>query len=212
MLMLYDYFRSSASLRVSIALNLKKLAYQSIPVHLLQAGGEQFFASYTTLNPQSLVPTLKNEGAVITQSLAILEYLEETFPALPLLPKDREARAYVRSIAQAIACDIHPLSNLRVLNYLGKQGVHGDDKRRWTHHWLTLGLAALDEKIKKSIWRGTYCYQEQPTFADICLIPQLFSAKRFQLDLSPYPHLLAIEAHCLKNPAFSSALPPLDFK
>lgn len=207
MLELYDYFRSSASLRVRIALNLKKLDYKNNPVHLLHHGGEQFFHSYTTLNPQALVPTLNHDGTVITQSLAILEYLEETHPQPALLPKDPAARAYVRSLALSIACDIHPLNNLRVLNYLNKLGLPQEDRKKWPQHWLQLGLSAIETRLKKSHYRGQFCYQDHPTLADVCLIPQLFNARRFHFDVSAFPHIIAIEAACLALPAFKTAFP-----
>lgn len=209
MLELYDYFRSSASLRVCIALNLKQLDYTQIPIHLLNNGGEQFSAAYCALNPQALVPCLKHDGVVITQSLAIMEYLEEIFPKIPLLPFDRDARAYVRSIAQSIACDIHPLNNLRVIKYLEKLGLAHEDRRKWPHHWLELGLTALETRLQKSLMRGKFCYQDQPTIADACLIPQLFNAKRFHFDLSPFPTLLKIEKNCLAMDEFSKVLPEL---
>jgi len=204
MLILYDYFRSSASYRVRIALNLKKLDYQLTQIHLLDDGGQQHTAAYTQINPQALVPCLNHDGAIITQSLSILEYLEETFPSPALLPKERQARAYVRSIAQSIACDIHPLNNLRVLNYLNKLGLPSDDKPKWVDHWLNLGLTALEKKAEKSIFRGKCFYQDQITFAEICLIPQLFNARRYHFDLTSFPFLLSIEQHCSLLPAFNA--------
>ena len=207
MIELYDYFRSSASMRVKIALNLKELDYQSIPVHLLNDGGEQYSAHYRTINPQALVPSLKHDGITVTQSMAILEYLEETFPQPHLLPADRAARAYVRSLAQSIVCDIHPLNNLRILNYLTKLGLPKESNITCIHHWLQLGLTALERRLKKSVLRGQFCYQDIPTFADICLIPQLFNAKRFHFNLTTFPTLCEIEKTCLTFPAFSSALP-----
>ena len=207
MLILYDYFRSSASFRVRIALNLKKLDYQLTQIHLLDDGGQQHAAAYTQINPQALVPCLNHDGAIITQSLSILEYLEETFPSPALLPEERQARAYVRSIAQGIACDIHPLNNLRVLNYLNKLGLPSDDKPKWIHHWLNLGLTALEKKAEKSVFRGKCFYQDHITFAEICLIPQLFNARRYHFDLTPFPFLLSIEQHCSLLPAFKDASP-----
>lgn len=197
---LFSYFRSSASLRVRIALKLKNLTYKDTEIHLLNEGGEQFKASYIAKNPQSLVPCLNDHGAVITQSLAILEYLEETYPNPPLLPKDRLARAYVRSLSQLIACDIQPLNNLRVLKFIKKMGFLDENKKTWIHHWLTLGLSAFETKLKRN--HSRFCYQDQITFADICLVAQLMSARRFEFDLSPYPIILDIEKNCLEHPAF----------
>lgn len=206
MIELYDYYRSSASIRVRLALELKGLEYSKIAVHLLNEGGEQFSASFQALNSQSLVPCLKHDGVVVTQSLAILEYLEETFPQPPLLPYDRTARAYVRSIALSIACDIHPLINLRVIKYLGKVGVSLEDKQHWPRYWITQGFIALEAKLKKSILRGKFCYQDQPTLADICLAAQLFSAKRHHVDLTPFPTLIAIGEQCLTLPSFEKVI------
>lgn len=208
MLTLYDYYRSSASYRVRIALNLKQLDFDSVPIHLINQGGEQFSEKYRAINPQCLVPTLKDRDKTISQSLAIIEYLEETHPSPALLPKDFYQRALVREFALMIAADIHPLNNLRVLNYLTHEtNLAEDKKQQWYKHWIALGLSALEQKLQKHQLHGDYCFGKQPTLADICLIPQLYNAKRFACDLSPYPTLVRIDAHCLKQTAFKNATP-----
>jgi maleylpyruvate isomerase len=185
---LYSYFRSSASYRVRIALHLKGLAYDTLPVHLLRHGGEQFSPVFRDINPQSQVPVMLVDGEALTQSLALLEYLEERFPQPPLLPVDMLARAHVREIALAIACDIHPLNNLRVLRML-KESLASDDqmrhdeiKQQWITHWIQSGFAALETRLANSSWRGQYCYADTPTMADCCLVPQMFNARRFAVD------------------------------
>lgn len=212
---LYSYFRSSASYRVRIALNLKGLAYEMIPVHLRQHGGAQFSPEYLTLNPQALVPVLIDDsraegpGApVLRQSLAIIEYLEEAYPAVPLLPSTPLARAYVRSIALAIACDIHPLNNLRVLRYLARQlHVEEADRDAWYRHWCEQGLAALEQILAADAQTGIYCYGDTPTLADCCLIPQIANAERVDSDLSAMPTLLRIRDACMQLDAFVAAAP-----
>ncbi|HEY1235109.1 MAG TPA: maleylacetoacetate isomerase [Candidatus Binatia bacterium] len=205
---LYTFFRSSASFRVRIALNLKGLSYEQVPIHLRRGGGEQFTASYKQMNPQSLLPTLENEGRYLTQSLAIIEYLEEQYPTPPLLPKNAVDRALVRSMALVIACEIHPIQNLRVLNYVKKEYNQTDEQvNRWAQHWIDLGLAALEQMITAQPARGKFCFGETPTLADICLVPQLGNARRFGCDLSRYPHIMSIEKFCLALPAFAAAAP-----
>lgn len=205
---LHNYFRSSSSYRVRIALNLKGLDYQYVPVHLNRNGGEQFSAEFKQLNPQALVPVLSESGVQLSQSLAILEYLEEKYPQVPLLPATPEDRAYVRQLALAIACEIHPLNNLRVLKYLtGPLGLDEQAKNGWIHHWITLGLSALEEELTKSPKRGSFCLGDTPTLADCCLVPQLFNAQRFNVDLSAYPTLVAIDRACQALPAFQNAHP-----
>ncbi len=207
---LYSYFRSSASYRVRIALNLKGLPYEVIPIHLLRNGGEQLTPEYRQLNPDGLVPTLIEEqsSAVLTQSLAIIEYLEETHPQIPLLPQDALDRAYVRGIAMSIACDIHPLNNLRVLRYLVRQlNVSEDEKNAWYRHWCEQGLAALETMLAKDKRVGDFCYGNTPSLADCCLIPQIANAQRLNCDLSRMPTLNRINAACLALDAFAQSAP-----
>ncbi len=205
---LYTYFRSSAAYRVRIALAIKGLTPEMIPVHLLRGGGEQKRPEYLALNPQGLVPALDDEGHFITQSLAICEYLEQVCPLPVLLPADAVARARVRSIVLAIACEIHPLNNLRVLNYLtGTLGLSDEQKRTWYHHWIALGFGALEHQLSHEAATGVYCHGDTLTLADVFLVPQMANARRFDLDLSPYPTLLRIDASCRELPAFISAAP-----
>jgi maleylpyruvate isomerase len=205
---LYTFFRSSASYRVRIALNLKRLTYEQIPIHLRRAGGEQFAASYKTINPQALVPALEDGGRILIQSLAIMEYLEERYPKPPLLPADPADRALVRSMALIIACEIHPIQNLRVLIHLKNNLKQSDDDlNRWARHWIDLGLSALEQSVTSGPKRGTFCFDDTPTLADICLVPQLANARRFGCDLSAYPTLLRIETVCNALPAFADAAP-----
>ncbi len=204
---LYDYFRSSAAYRVRIALNVKGLEAERVFVHLRH--GAQRTDAYLALNPHGLVPALVTDGgAVITQSLAIIEYLDDTHPAPPLLPADPVARARVRGLAQAIACDIHPLDNLRVLRYLlDTVGVSEEQKDAWYKYWIDVGLEALETSLSRDVATGTFCHGETPTLADICLVPQLANARRVDMDLSPFPTLVRIEAACLALPAFAAAAP-----
>jgi len=205
---LYSYFRSSAAYRVRIALNLKGLAYETVPVHLTRGGGEQLAPGYRKLNPQALVPALEDGGRVLTQSLAIIEYLDEIHPQVPLLPKDPAARARVRALALAVACDLHPLNNLRVLNYLtGPMGLGDDAKRTWYHHWIAEGLGALEASLATDPETGRFCHGDAPGLADCCLVPQLANAYRFKCDVSPYPTLLRIEKNCQALQAFQRAAP-----
>ncbi len=205
-LTLYSYFRSSAAFRVRIALNLKGLKADMRFVHL--AKDAQHRADYKEINPLQLVPTLIADGQGISQSLAILEYLEERVPEPPLLPRDPLARARVRQIALSIACDIHPINNLRVLRYL-KADLHADDQARidWQHHWMTLGFDALETTLARDPATGDFCHGDTPTMADICLVPQLTNARRVQLDLSAYPTLVRIEEAAYRLPAFTAARP-----
>ena len=205
---LYGYFRSSAAFRVRIALNLKEISAEQKFVHLLRGGGEQHGAAYKVLNPQELIPTLMHDGHAIGQSLAIVEYLEEIKPEPPLLPREPLARARVRQIAYAVACDIHPLNNLRLLLYL-RDSFGADEPKRaeWQRHWMAAGFAALETMFANSPETGAYCHGDTPTLADVCLIPQMTNARRVELDLSSYPTLTRIEAHALSHPAFESALP-----
>jgi maleylacetoacetate isomerase len=203
---LHNYFRSSAAYRVRIALALKGLAYEYVPVHL--GRGERRQPGYTALNPQGLVPALIIDGRAITQSLAIIEYLDERHPEPPLLPATPEARARVRSIALSIACDIHPLNNLRVLQYLTKVLAISDDaKNAWYRHWVQVGLAALETQMRAETATGEFCHGDTPTMADVCLVPQIANARRYDVPLDAYPTLLRIDANCRALPAFASAAP-----
>jgi maleylpyruvate isomerase len=203
---LYSYFRSSAAYRVRIALNLKGLSYEYVPIHLRQ--GEQRSEWYRALNAQELVPALCDERGTFTQSLAIIEYLEERYPEPALLPRGAEARARVRALALAVACDIHPLDNLRVLNYLtGTLGVSEEARNSWYRHWIDLGLSALEAQLALDPATGAFCHGAAPTLADIVLVPQLANARRLPMPLVGYPTLLRIEAACNALPAFATAAP-----
>jgi maleylacetoacetate isomerase len=206
MIKLYDYFRSSAAFRVRIALNLKNLPFEKIPIHLVNNGGEQHSEQYRSLNPQELVPALEVDNQIITQSLAILEYLEEQYPEPALLPKDAVQRAHVRQIALAIATDTHPLNNLRVLQYLTNTlNVTEEQKNTWYQHWIAKGFVALEQWLKNTA--GLFCFGDTPTLADVCVIPQVFNAYRFNCDVAPYPTLVKIFNHCKELPAFKNAWP-----
>lgn len=205
---LYGYFRSSAAFRVRIALNLKGITAEQRSVHLLKDGGEQHKPDYKSLNPQELVPTLVHNGHAIGQSLAIVEYLDEIMPEPPLLPAAPLARARVRQIAYAIACDIHPLNNLRVLlHQRDAYGLREEARAEWQRHWIAKGFAALETLLASSPETGRYCHGDTPTLADVCLVPQIANARRVELDLAPYPTLARIEVHALAHPAFEAALP-----
>jgi maleylpyruvate isomerase len=204
---LYGYFRSSAAFRVRIALNLKGLAYDQVSLHLRQ--NQQYGAEYLKLNPQGLVPALVDGSEIATQSLAIMEYLDETHPKPPLLPVMPSARARVRSIAQMIACDIHPIDNLRVLRYLAKPLGH-DEKviETWFNHWIELGFQAIEKRLAGEKATGKFCHGDAPGLADCCLVPQVVNAKRHpSFDLSPYPTIMRIFDACLALPAFDRAMP-----
>jgi len=204
---LYDYFRSSAAYRVRIALNLKGLAAERAFVHLRR--GVQRGDDYLAVNPLGLVPALVTDaGDVLTQSLAIIEWLDETHAQPPLLPPDAAGRARVRALALAIACDIHPINNLRVLNYLtGTLGATEAQKNGWYRYWCDVGFEAMETQLAREKATGVFCHGGSPTIADVCLVPQLANARRVDLDLSPYPTLLRIEAACNALPAFSAAAP-----
>jgi maleylacetoacetate isomerase len=207
-LRLYTYWRSSAAYRVRIVLALKGLAYESVPRHLLRAGGEQRRADYLATNPQGLVPALEHDGCVVTQSLAICEYLEEICPQPPLLPADPRGRAAVRAMALAIACDIHPLNNLRVQQYLRAElGQDDEGVTRWSRHWIARGFQALEQLVSRNSADGRHCFGATVTLADAFLVPQLYNARRAQLDLAPYPGLLAVAQHLESLPAFAAARP-----
>jgi len=205
---LYSFFRSSAAYRVRIALNLKGLPYETVPVHLARGGGEQFAPAYRDINPQSLVPALEDRGLVITQSLAIIEYLEELHPAPALLPATAEERSRVRGLALSIACDIHPLNNTRVLSYLtGPMGLSSEARNTWYAHWIALGLSALELQVAGKLQTGKFCHGGEPGLVDCCLVPQLANARRFKCDVAPYPTLTRIEANCQALEAFRRAAP-----
>lgn len=207
-LRLYTYWRSSAAYRVRIALNLKGLAYESVPKHLLRDGGEQRRADYLALNPQGLVPGLEHDGAFVAQSLAICEYLEEIAPEPRLLPGNALDRANVRAMALAVACDIHPLNNLRVLQYLKREFGQDDEAvNRWIRHWIGRGFEALEAWIARHSRDGRHCYGDGVTLADVFLVPQVFNARRFAVDMAAYPRLAAVSAHLEGLPAFAAARP-----
>ncbi len=204
---LYNYWRSSTSYRVRIALNLKGLSYEYVPVHLLRDGGEQHRPEYRALNPQGVVPTLEVDGKILTQSPAILEWLEETFPDRPLLPQDPFERAAVRAFCAAIACEIHPLQNLRVLDKLTAEfGLDQPGRMGWCRYWNTNGLAHCEEMLARRPKR-TFAFGDTPGMAEVYLIPQLFAADRFGVDLSRFPRLCAIRQAAEALPAFASAHP-----
>ena len=205
---LYSFFRSSASYRVRIALNLKRLSYEQAAIHLRRGGGEQLSAAYKAVNPQALVPALEVNGDILTQSLAIIEYLEETHPDPALLPGEPAQRALARSMAMIIACEVHPIQNLRVLSYVKKEYNQTDEQvNRWARHWIDLGLSALEQMIVAQSKRGRFCLGDVPTLADICLVPQLGNARRYGCDLSKYPAIVEIEKNCMALPAFANAAP-----
>ena len=205
---LYTYFRSSAAYRVRIALNLKGLAYDAVPVHLLRGGGEQLQDEYIKLNPSGLVPAFQDDYITLTQSMAILEYLEDAYPQTPIMPKDATERAHVRELAQIIACDIHPVNNLRVLRYLVQElGISEEKKNEWYRHWLVGGLEVLEKHLARDPAAGPLCHGRTPTIADCCLVPQVFNAQRHGIDVSVYPNNARINAQCVEIPAFIAAHP-----
>lgn len=205
---LYTYFRSSAAYRVRIALQLKGLDYKSVPIHLVRHGGEQLSQDYLALNPVGLVPVLRENQKLLTQSLAIIEYLEEKYPENAILPQDLHHRAWVRSVAQTIACEIHPVNNLRVLRYLSKQvGITEEQRLSWYKHWVGLGLTAVERMLASSPVPGRFCFGDTPTLADICLIPQIYNAQRFDCDLTQFKEIGRIVQACTALDAFSKASP-----
>ncbi len=203
---LYTYFRSSAAYRVRIALNLKNVDYDPVFVHLRR--GEQSAPGYLGLNPQGLVPTLVDGDRVLVQSLAIIEYLDETRPDPPLLPHDPAGRARVRGLALAVACDIHPLNNLRVLACLrGPLGIERARRDDWYRHWVAAGFGALERMLADAPETGRFCQGDAPGLADICLVPQVYNARRLKVDLAPHPTIRRIDAACRDLPAFAAAAP-----
>jgi maleylacetoacetate isomerase len=206
---LYTFHRSSASFRVRIALNLKGISYEALPVHLSKDGGDQNLAAFKKINPQSLVPVLIDDaGHSMNQSLAIMEYLEEAYPEPPLLPEKALDRARVRSLALAIACEIHPLNNLRVLQYLTNElSITEDQKKAWYKHWVEQGLAYFEQRLAGDRIAGRFCHGDSPTFADCCLVPQIFNAQRFECNLSAVPSAMRIFESCMELEAFQAASP-----
>ena len=207
---LYGYWRSSAAYRVRIALNLKGISAEQLSVHLVRDGGEQHKAAYTALNPLELVPTLTLDDELdmdaLSQSLAIIEYLDEIHPQTPLLPASALERAHVRAMALTVACEIHPLNNLRVLQYLTQTlGVDEAAKNTWYHHWVVSGFAALEALLIRH--SGRYCFGDTVTLADLCLVPQVYNAQRFNVDLTPYPNIMRVWAECNQLEAFDDAAP-----
>lgn len=203
---LYSYFRSSAAYRVRIALNIKGIDYETQSKALLK--GEHLSVEYRSLNPQALIPSLETQNTVLAQSLAILEYLEERYPMPPLLPQDPIARAQVRSMALAIACDIHPLNNLRVLSYLREGLKVGDnDVNDWYRHWIAEGFKGLEVQAQRHSTHRRYCFGDSVSFADVLLVPQMFNARRFETNLAPFPTLMAITSHLESLPPFAAARP-----
>lgn len=205
---LYSYFRSSAAYRVRIALNLKGLDADIVPVNLRKNGGQHYEPAYLNMNPSALVPTLVDGDFTVGQSMAILEYLEETHPEPALLPADPKGRARVRAMAQLIACDIHPLNNLRVLKYMKHTLNIGDAERdEWYRHWVELGFTALEAMLADSNDTGRFCHGDSPTFADVLLVPQVANARRLNCDLSAMPNVVRIDAECMALDAFIKAAP-----
>lgn len=205
---LHTFFRSSASYRVRIALNLKGLHADQDYIHLSKNGGEQFSTPFDAVNPQHLLPVLQDDGLILPQSLAIMEYLDETRPGLPLLPSDAGGRARVRALSQMIAADIHPLNNLRVLKYLSEVlEIAPQRKTGWYRHWVALGLEAIERHLAGNPATGMFCHGDRPTMADCCLVPQLYNARRFACDLAAYPTIAAIDKRCGELEAFQRAIP-----
>ena len=203
---LHTYFRSSAAFRVRIALNLKGLAYEPAFVHLPK--GEHRAPAYAAINPQALLPTLDDSGNLLTQSLAIIEYLEETRPNPALLPKDPLGRARVRSLAMLIACEIHPVNNLRILQHLKKALGQSDEQvNAWYRHWIADGMVRFEAHLANTKGAGKFCHGDAPTMADCCLVPQVFNAQRYQCDTGPYPATMRVFAQCMKLDAFDRAQP-----
>jgi maleylacetoacetate isomerase len=211
-LTLHGYFRSSASYRVRIAMALKTIPFDQAPVHLVRDGGEQLRAEYRSINPDGLVPSLAHvaggESSVLTQSLAIIEYLDELHPEPPLLPRSPLDRAFVRSVAQQIACEIHPLNNLRVLKYLkGTLELSEEQKDAWYRHWINLGFRSLESRLSTDRRVGKFVFGDRPTLADLCLVPQVWNARRFKIPLDDYPTIVRLADHAMSLDAFAAAEP-----
>ena len=207
-LKLYSYWRSSAAYRVRIGLNLKGLAYETVPVHLVRDGGQQHAPDYVAKNPQHMVPTLQHGVRVIRQSLAILEYLDEAWPSPRLLPMTARDRARVRALALMVACDIHPLNNLRVLQHFENTwNVPQPERDDWVKHWIVEGFTPMEALLAGDAATGAFCHGQTPGLADCCLVPQVFNARRFGVDMSAFPTIVRIEQACLALPAFDQARP-----
>lgn len=208
-LRLYSYWRSSAAYRVRIALNLKGLPYEIVPVNLAANGGEQHAADYHALNPQELIPTLLDGGRIIRQSMAIIEYLDECYDGeLKLLPPTARDRARVRGLAQIVACDIHPIGNLRVLQYLEREfNTPSVERERWSRHWIREGFRAFESLLAENPSTGQFCEGDDPSLADICLIPQVYNARRWGVDLAEFPTISRIDEECRKLAPFDAARP-----
>ncbi|TCG08682.1 maleylacetoacetate isomerase [Paraburkholderia steynii] len=205
---LYSYFRSSASYRVRIALALKGLPYEYAAVHLLKGGGQQLSSVYRELNPDALVPALEDGSQVLTQSLAIIEYLDELYPVPPLLPSTPADRAYVRSVALQVACEIHPVNILRVLQYLKKRlSISDEQKSEWYQHWIDAGFSSLEQRLSSEHRVGDFVFGSVPTIADLCLVPQVWNARRFEIPLNRYPTISRLAANAMALDAFSQADP-----
>lgn len=203
---LYGYWRSSAAYRVRIALHLKQVPFESVSVHLVKNGGEQHLPSYKDLNPAELVPTLVDGDFTLNQSMAIIDYLEAKYPDVSLYPEGLKEASKVKALAFDIACEVHPLNNLRVQQYLVSEFDATDDQKlKWMSHWIAKGFSAFEKQIQSTA--GKYCFGDTVTMADICLIPQIYNAKRFGIDLSPYPKIIQIAEVCAKHPAFIAAAP-----
>jgi maleylpyruvate isomerase len=205
-MILHGYYRSSASFRVRIALNLKGIAFESIPWHL--RNGAHLEAAFGAINPHKLIPVLDDSGTLLTQSLAIIEYLDETHPEPAFLPKAVADRAYVRALAQAVACDIHPIDNLRVLKYL-REHFAADEEAigTWYNHWIATGFAGIEAMLVGDARTGRFCLGDAPGLADILLVPQVVNAANYKLDMTPYPTISRIFDACMKLPAFEAAHP-----
>jgi maleylacetoacetate isomerase len=205
-MILHGYYRSSASFRVRIALNLKGIAYQDVPWHLRD--GAQFSDAFRAINPGQLIPVLDDDGVLLTQSLAIMEYLDETHPEPALLPQSVADRAYVRSLAQSVACDIHPIDNLRVLKYLRTHFAADEDTvGTWYNHWIATGFAGIEAVLANDKRTGRFCFGDAPGLADILLVPQVVNAANYKLDMTPYPTISRIFDACMALPAFEKAHP-----
>jgi len=209
-MILYDYFRSTACYRVRIALNMKQIAYEKVAIHLINYGGEHHSPEYHQINPQGLVPSLEINGQILHQSLAIIEYLDEAFPEVPLLPQDPLIKSSLRALSLLVACDIHPLNNLRVLNRLKAQfNANETQVTDWYHHWLKAGFDAFEEQLKRLERDKALCYGNKISLADICLIPQVYNAERFNFPMDNYPLIREINGYCLTLTPFIDAAPQL---
>ncbi|MBA6341715.1 maleylacetoacetate isomerase [Colwellia sp. MB02u-10] len=203
---LYGYWRSSAAYRVRIAMHLKGLVFESVPVHLVKDGGEQHKKAYTELNSTRLVPTLIDEDVILHQSIAIVEYLDDKYPSVAIYPENIVAKAKVKALALDVACEMHPVNNLRVQQYLVNHfSLPESDKLIWSHHWMNVGFLAVEQQLKVN--SGKYCFGDNITMADICLVPQVYNAYRFNLDMSEFPNICRVAENCNQHAAFIAALP-----